>query len=81
MIPRMAFRQPHDPMMILAIHRRIVTTYPVTDQHERLATDHPDLVICRMHRQIGHNIFQSRPDCLCEMPSSRSTGCADDDDD
>jgi hypothetical protein len=35
---------------------------PVTDQNERLAKDHPDLVTHRIYPQSSHNIFGSRPD-------------------
>jgi pimeloyl-ACP methyl ester carboxylesterase len=61
MIPRMVFRRLHVPMMILDPQEER-DHLPVTDQNERLATDHPDLVIHRVYPQSGHNIFQSRPD-------------------
>ena len=61
MIPRMVFRRLHVPMMILD-PQEDRDHLPVTDQNERLAQDHPDLVIHRIYPQSGHNIFQSRPD-------------------
>jgi pimeloyl-ACP methyl ester carboxylesterase len=61
MIPRMVFRRLHVPMMILDPQEER-DHLPVTDQNERLAKDHPDLVIHRIYPQSGHNIFQSRPD-------------------
>jgi pimeloyl-ACP methyl ester carboxylesterase len=61
MIPRMVFRRLHVPMMILDPQEER-DHLPVTDQNERLAKDHPNLVIHRIYPQSGHNIFQSRPD-------------------
>jgi pimeloyl-ACP methyl ester carboxylesterase len=61
MIPRMVFRRLHVPMMILDPQEER-DHLPVTDQNERLAKDHPDLVIHRIYAQSRHNIFQSRPD-------------------
>lgn len=61
MIPRMVFRRLHVPMMILDPQEER-DHLPVTDQNERLAKDHPDLVTHRIYPQSGHNIFQSRPD-------------------
>jgi pimeloyl-ACP methyl ester carboxylesterase len=61
MIPRMVFRRLHVPMMILDPQEER-DHLPVTDQNERLAKDHPDLVIHRLYPQSGHNILQSRPD-------------------
>ncbi len=61
MIPRMVFRRLHVPMMILDPQEE-GDHLPVTDQNERLAKDHPDLVIHRIYPQSGHNILQSRPD-------------------
>ena len=61
MIPRMVFRRLHVPMMILD-PQEARDHLPVTDQNERLAKDHPDLVIHRVYPESGHNIFQSRPD-------------------
>jgi pimeloyl-ACP methyl ester carboxylesterase len=61
LIPRMAFRRLHVPMMILDPQREN-DPRPVTDQNERLAKDHPDLVIHRIYAETGHNILQSRPD-------------------
>jgi pimeloyl-ACP methyl ester carboxylesterase len=61
MIPRMVFRRLHVPMMILDPQEER-DHLPVTDQNERLAQDHPGLVIHRIYPQSGHNIFQSRPD-------------------
>jgi len=61
MIPRMVFRRLHVPMMILDPQEER-DHLPVTDQNERLAKDHPDLVIHRVYPQSGHNILQSRPD-------------------
>jgi pimeloyl-ACP methyl ester carboxylesterase len=61
LIPRMVFRRLHVPMMILD-PQEDRDHLPVTDQNERLAKDHPDLVIHRIYPQSGHNIFQSRPD-------------------
>ena len=60
LIPRMVFRQLHVPMMILdpQPERDIM---PVTDQNERLAKDHPDLVILRIYPGVL-NILQSKPD-------------------
>jgi pimeloyl-ACP methyl ester carboxylesterase len=62
-IPRTIFRRLHVPMMILdpQVER---DPRPVTDQNERLAKDHPDLVIHRIYPQSGHNILQWRPDWL-----------------
>jgi len=61
MIPRMVFRKLHVPMMILDPQEER-DHLPVTDQNERLAKDHPGLVIHRVYAQSGHNILQSRPD-------------------
>ena len=61
MIPRMVFRRLHVPMMILD-PQEDRDHLPVTDQNERLAKDHPDLVTHRIYLQSGHNIFHSRPD-------------------
>lgn len=61
MIPRMVFRRLHVPMMILD-PQEARDHLPVTDQNERLARDHPDLVIHRVYLESGHNILQSRPD-------------------
>ena len=63
MIPRTVFRNLHVPMMILD-PQNDRDVFPVTDQNERLAQDHPDLVIHRVYAQSGHNILQSRPDWL-----------------
>jgi len=62
-IPRMAFRNLHVPMMILDPQDER-DVFPVTDQNERLAKDHPGLVIHRIYAQSQHNILQSRPDWL-----------------
>jgi len=61
MIPRMVFRRLHVPMMILDPQGER-DARPVTDQNERLAKDHPDLVSHRIYPQSRHNILQSRPD-------------------
>ena len=61
MIPRMVFRNLHVPMMILDPQDER-DVFPATDQNERLAKDHPALVIHRIYPQSGHNILQSRPD-------------------
>jgi pimeloyl-ACP methyl ester carboxylesterase len=61
MIPRMVFRNLHVPMMILDPQEER-DHLPVTDQNERLAKDHPGLVIHRIYPRSGHNIFASRPD-------------------
>jgi hypothetical protein len=61
MIPRMVFRSLHVPLMILDPQSEH-DVFPATDQNERLAKDHPDLVIHRVYAQSGHNIRQSRPD-------------------
>jgi hypothetical protein len=37
---------------------------PATDQNERLAKDHPALVIHRIYPQTRQNVVQSRPDWL-----------------
>ena len=63
MIPRMVFRNLHVPMMILDPQGER-DFRPVTDQNERLAKDHPDLVIHRIYAQTEHNILRSRPDWL-----------------
>jgi len=61
MIPRMVFRRPQVPMMILDPQEKR-DHLPVTDQNERLAKDHPNLVIHRIYQESSHNIFASRPD-------------------
>jgi pimeloyl-ACP methyl ester carboxylesterase len=63
LIPRMVFRRLHVPMMILDPQREN-DPRPVTDQNERLAKDHPDLVTHRIYPQTDHNILQSKPDWL-----------------
>jgi pimeloyl-ACP methyl ester carboxylesterase len=63
MIPRMVFRNLHVPMMILDPQSER-DFRPVTDQNERLARDHPDLVIHRIYAQSEHNILRSRSDWL-----------------
>ena len=63
MIPRMVFRDLHVPMLILDPQDER-DAFPVTDQNERLAADHPALVIHRIYPQSSHNILQSRPDWL-----------------
>ena len=60
-IPRMVFRNLHVPMMILDPQDER-DVFPVTDQNERLAKDHPDLVIHRIYRPGNHNILQATPD-------------------
>jgi len=60
-IPRMVFRNLHVPMMILDPQDER-DVFPVTDQNERLAKDHPDLVIHRIYRPGQHNILQATPD-------------------
>jgi pimeloyl-ACP methyl ester carboxylesterase len=61
LIPRAVFRRLHVPMMILDPQddRDVV---PATDQNERLAKDHPDLVTHRIYAQTRQNIVLSRPD-------------------
>lgn len=61
MIPRVVFRRLHVPMMILDPQEER-DHLPVTDQNERLAEDHPDLVIHRIYAESSHNILGSRPD-------------------
>lgn len=61
LIPRMVFRRLDVPMMILDPQREN-DPRPVTDQNERLAKDHPALVIHRIYPETGHNILQSKPD-------------------
>ena len=61
MIPRMVFRNLRVPLMILDPQEER-DHLPVTDQNERLAKDHPDLVIHRIYAQSSHNILKSRPD-------------------
>ena len=61
MIPRTMFRHLHVPMMILDPQGER-DARPVTDQNERLAKDHPDLVTHRIYAESSHNILQSRPD-------------------
>ena len=51
------------PMMILD-PQNDRDVFPVTDQNEWLAKDHPDLVIHRAYAQSAHDILQSRPDWL-----------------
>jgi pimeloyl-ACP methyl ester carboxylesterase len=63
MIPRLVFRRLHVPMMILDPQSQR-DGRPVSDQNERLAKDHPDLVTHRIYPETGHNILQSRPDWL-----------------
>ena len=60
-IPRMAFRNLHVPMMILDPQDER-DVFAVTDQNERLAKDHPGLVIHRIYRPGNHNILQATPD-------------------
>jgi pimeloyl-ACP methyl ester carboxylesterase len=60
-IPRMVFRNLHVPMMILDPQGER-DIFPVTDQNERLATDHPGLVIHRIYNPGNHNILQATPD-------------------
>ena len=61
LIPRAVFRHLHVPMMILDPQdaRDVV---PATDQNERLAKDHPDLVTVRIYAQTRQSVVQSRPD-------------------
>ncbi len=61
MIPRMMFRDLHVPMMILDPQDER-DVFPATDQNERLAKDHPGLVIHRIYRPGQHNILQATPD-------------------
>ena len=61
MIPRLVFRNLHVPLMILDPQNER-DVFPATDQNERLAKDHPALVIHRVYAQSAHNILQSRPD-------------------
>jgi pimeloyl-ACP methyl ester carboxylesterase len=63
LIPRAVFRRLHVPMMIIDPQddRDVV---PATDQNERLAKDHPALVIHRIYPQTRQNVVQSRPDWL-----------------
>ena len=63
MIPRMVFRNLHVPMMILD-PQDARDVFPVTDQNERLAKEHPGLVVHRVYPQSNHNVLQSRPDWL-----------------
>jgi pimeloyl-ACP methyl ester carboxylesterase len=61
LIPRAVFRHLHVPMMILDPQDdRDVA--PATDQNERLAKDHPDLVTVRIYAQTRQSAVQSRPD-------------------
>ena len=60
-IPRMVFRDLHVPMMILDPQDER-DVFPVTDQNERLAKDHPELVMHRIYRPGSHNILQATPD-------------------
>jgi len=60
-IPRMVFRNLHIPMMILDPQDER-DVFPATDQNERLAKDHPGLVIHRIYRPGQHNILQATPD-------------------
>ena len=62
-IPRMVFRNLHVPMTILDPQDER-DVFPATEQNERLAKDHPDLVIHRVYAKSGHNILQSRPEWL-----------------
>jgi hypothetical protein len=63
LIPRAVFRRLHVPMTIIDPQddRDVV---PATDQNERLAKDHPALVIHRIYPQTRQNVVQSRPDWL-----------------
>ena len=63
MIPRVVFRNLHVPMMILDPQGER-DVFPVTDQNERLAKDHPELVIHRIYNPGNHNILQATPDWL-----------------
>jgi pimeloyl-ACP methyl ester carboxylesterase len=61
LIPRAVFRRLHVPMMILDPQddRDVV---PATDQNERLAKDHPTLVIHRIYPETRDNVLRARPD-------------------
>ena len=61
MIPRMVFRNLRVPMMILDPQDER-DAFPATEQNERLAKDHPDVVIHRVYANSSHNILQSTPD-------------------
>jgi len=61
LIPRAVFRHLHVPMMILD-PQDDHDVVPVTDQNERLAKDHPDLVTLRIYAQTRQNVVKSRPD-------------------
>ena len=61
LIPRAVFRGLHVPMMILDPQdaRDVV---PASDQNQRLAKDHPNLVIHRIYPETRDNVVRARPD-------------------
>ena len=61
LIPLVVFRRLHVPMTILD-PQEDHDELPVTDQNERLALQHPSLVVHRIYRQTPHDLVRSRPD-------------------
>jgi pimeloyl-ACP methyl ester carboxylesterase len=61
LIPRAVFRRLHVPMMILD-PQDDRDAVPATDQNERLAKDHPRLVMHRIYPQTRDNVVRAKPD-------------------
>ncbi len=61
MIPMVVFRRLHVPMTILDLQEQ-QDVLPVSDQNERLARAHPDLVVHRVYPDTHGPILQARPD-------------------
>jgi pimeloyl-ACP methyl ester carboxylesterase len=61
MIPPVVFRNLDVPMMILDPQEKY-DVLPVTDQNERLARQHPRLIVHRIYSDTGHNVLRARPD-------------------
>jgi len=63
MIPPVVFRNLDVPMMILDPQPQVnLDVLPVTDQNERLARQHPRLIVHRIYPDSDHNVLRSRPD-------------------
>jgi len=61
MMPMVVFRRLHVPMTILDLQEQ-EDVLPVSDQNERLARAHPDLVVHRVYPDTHGAILQARPD-------------------
>jgi pimeloyl-ACP methyl ester carboxylesterase len=61
LIPMAVFRRLDAPMTILD-PQEADDDLPVTDQNERLARRHPDLVTHRIYSETGHDVVRLRPD-------------------